>query len=39
MVDMKKIEEVKNKIANYISEHEDMFDYMGLKMHEAFYWV
>lgn len=39
MVDIKKIEEVKNKIANYISEHENMFDYMDLKMHEAFCWV
>lgn len=39
MVDIKKIEEVKNKIANYISEHENMFDYMDLKMHEASYWV
>lgn len=39
MVDIKKIEEVKNKIANYISEHENMFNYMDLKMHEAFYWV
>jgi hypothetical protein len=39
MVDIKKIEEAKNKIANYISEHEHMFDYMDLKMHKAFYWV
>lgn len=39
MVNIKKIEEVKNKIANYISEHENMFDYMDLKMHEACYWV
>ena len=38
-MDTKKIEEVKNKIANYISEHKNMFDYMDLKMHEASYWV
>lgn len=39
MVDIKKIEAVKNKIANYILEHEGMFDYMDLKMHEAVYWA